>query len=910
MGSRSGGDGASASQAVRPDPSRPDPDALLRQTEKDAATRRRGKLKIFLGAAPGVGKTFEMLTTARQLRREGVDVVVGVVETHGRRETAALLDGFECIAPRTVSYRGRTLEEMDLPAILARRPAMVLVDELAHTNAAESRHTKRWMDVGDLLDAGIDVLTTVNIQHLESLNDIIAGITRIRVRETVPDSVLDGADEIELVDLTPGDLLQRMREGKIYGTRGAQRAMRNYFTPGNLTALRELALRQTAQQVDAQLIDHMKANAIAGPWAAGDRVMVCLTVQDRDEGLIRYGKRLADKLRAPWITLHVETGSDLSDTVRAQVAAEMQLATTLGAETVMIPGHDVALDALAYAQAHNVTHIVVGQPGTSLFGERARDLFGFSITPRLIRHAGRFPVHVVPRSSGVEQNAPPRPARPNANARPYVASSLVVALALCVALVLRRGLEVNNVSLVFLTGILWVAVAWGLWPSLWASLMAMLCFNFFFLPPLYTLTIAEPENMVALFFFFLTGVIASHLGARVRGQAVVARRRADVTQSLYQFSRALAGIIVLDDLMLAVSARIAELLGMDVALLLPDGERVAVRASSCGPEQLGPADLAAANWAWRNDRLAGRGADSLPGARWLFVPIRAGRGPVAVIGLASERPGPLLDAEQTRLLDALGDQTALAIERITVAEDLDRARLSMETEKLRGALLTSISHDLRTPLSVILGAASSLDGYDAVLSSEDRAVMVTTIREEAERLNRFVANLLDMTRLESGGLRPRHEPVDITEVAGSALARAAAVLHAHRVSLHVADDVPQLPLDDVLLEQALFNLLDNASKHTPSGTAVALDVSAGNGQVAIRIRDAGPGLSVKDPERVFDKFTRFHSGDRSRSGTGLGLAIARGFVEAMGGTLVAANRIDGSGAVFTMRFPIEGAHRP
>lgn len=461
---------------------RPDPDALLRQTAPDGGSHQRGRLKVFLGAAPGVGKTFEMLTTAHQLQRDAIDVVIGVVETHGRSETAALLSGLELVTLRTVTYRDRMVQEMDLDAVLRRAPRIVAVDELAHTNAPGSRHPKRWMDVEELLAAGIDVLTTVNIQHLESLNDIVASITRIRVRETVPDHVIGNADEVELIDLTPNDLLQRMRDGKIYAEHTAGRAMLHYFSPGNLTALRELALRQTAQQVDAQLVDHMKANAIVGPWAAGERIMVCLTLQDGDASLLRYGKRLADRLHAPWIVLHVETNRDLSDAARTKMASQMHLAQSLGAETVTIPGQDVALDAIAYARTQNVTQIVAAHPVGHGWRGRIRQWLGSSTTERLIQFAQGFPVHVVPRSPGEDATIEQPPNTKPFRVGPYAVGTLIVLGALAVALLLRRSFEVSNVSLAFLTAILGVAVAYSLWPSLWASLLGMLCFNFFFFP--------------------------------------------------------------------------------------------------------------------------------------------------------------------------------------------------------------------------------------------------------------------------------------------------------------------------------------------------------------------------------------------------------------------------------------------
>lgn len=888
---------------------RPDPDALLRQGTSREEGRQRGRLKIFLGAAPGVGKTFEMLTTAHQLHREGHDVVIGVVETHGRRETLALLDGLEQASLRSVDYRGQTLGEMDLEALLLRRADIVLVDELAHTNAPGSRHPKRWMDVDDLLDAGINVLTTVNIQHLESLNDIVASITRIRVRETVPDRVLNRADEVELIDLTPNDLLQRMRDGKIYAEQTAGRAMLHYFSPGNLTALRELALRQTAQQVDAQLVDHMKANAIVGPWAAGERIMVCLTLQDRDASLLRYGKRLADRLHAPWIVLHVETNRDLTDAARARMAAQMHLAQTLGAETVTIPGQDVALDALAYARARNVTQLISAHPSGRGWGGRLRQWLGRATTERLVQWADDFPVHIVPPSSGEGATAGQPGHRRAVRFGAYVSSTLIVAGALGIALMLRRGFDVGNVSLAFLTGILGVAVAYGLGPSLWASILGMLCVNFFFLPPLYTLTIAAPDNVVALFFFFATALIASNLGARVRNQAVVARHRADVTQSLYHFSRTITGIIKLDDLLWSVCHQIAVLLECRVALMLPEGDMLSVRASYNAGQRIGADDLAAAEWAWKHNRTAGRGSDTLPGVRWLFTPLRTGRGPIALIGLDTERDGAILDSEQQRLLDALGEQAASAIESILLAQDLDKARLEAETDRLRGALLTSISHDLRTPLASILGAASSLDGYDETLDAVARKELLVTIREEAERLNRFVTNLLDMTRLEAGALHPRRERVDVGEVVASALARASALLVDHPVETRFGADLPMPFLDDVLLEQALFNILDNAGKYTPAGTPISIAVTVDHDRLVLQIKDTGPGLPISAPDLVFSKFTRLISADRARPGTGLGLAIARGFIETMGGTITARNRREQSGAEFVISFPIGGGQR-
>jgi len=881
---------------------RPSPDALL----KAAREGGRGRLKIFLGAAPGVGKTYEMLTAAQARLREGVDVVIGVVETHGRAETEALVAGLPAIPRRVIDYKGRMLDEMDLDAILVRKPGLVLVDELAHTNAPGSRHPKRYLDVEEILAAGIDVYSTLNIQHVESLNDVVAQITRIRVRETVPDGIIDQASEIELIDLTPDDLMQRLREGKVYVPKTATRALGHYFSPGNLTALRELALRRTAQRVDAQLLDHMQAHAIQGPWAAGDRVLVCVDHHPGCAGLVRYGRRLAERLRVAWCALHIETARDLglSEADRDRISANLRLAESLGAEVVTLPGEQVAAEVIAYARAQNFSHIVVGN-GPSRFWRR-------SVAQAVLRAAGDLPVHVIgAKSAEAPRLDEARAQRPPFDAKPYVASAGMVALATGLGVALRQVLNVPSISLVFLTAVLGSASFFGLGPSLFACIASVLAYNFFFLPPLYTFTIADPENVVTLFFFLLTAIVASNLAAGVRAQAVTARNRARTTEELYQFSRKLAGIVTLDDLLWATAYQIAAMLKLRVVVLmpeLPDSETIVLRGAYPPEDEMDEADLAAARWCWQSNRPAGRGADTLPGAKRLFLPLRTARGPVAVVGIDRDAEGPLLSPDQRRLLDALGDQAAVSIERISLAEDLDRSRLQSETERLRTALLTSISHDLRTPLSTILGAAGTLQRYHDTLDAPQRAELLGSIAEEAERLNRFVANLLDMTRLESGAVVLKREPTDLGEVIGSTLTRAAKVLAAHHVALDVAPDLPLLSLDAVLLEQVLFNLLDNAARYTPTGSTVTLRGWRDRQEVRIQVIDEGPGIPQELRERIFEKFYRApqaeHQADHKRAGTGLGLAICRGFIEAMGGRITAASRADRSGAVFTIALPV------
>ncbi|MDM9624447.1 sensor histidine kinase KdpD [Rhizobium sp. S152] len=880
---------------------RPSPDALLERARQET----RGRLKIFLGAAPGVGKTYEMLVSGRAKISDGCDVVIGVVETHGRRETQALVDGFEIVPRLVVDYKGRRLEEMDLDAILVRRPDLVLVDELAHTNADGSRHPKRYLDVKELLARGIDVYTTLNIQHVESLNDVVSQITRIRVRETVPDSIIDMADDVEIIDLTPDDLIRRLRDGKVYVPKTAERALTNYFTSGNLTALRELALRKTAQRVDDQLLTHMQAHAISGPWAAGERVLVSVDHHPRSASLVRYASRMAARLRAPWTAVYVETNRaiNMSEAERDAVAGTLRLAEQLGGEALTIPGREIAEELVRHAAASNVTHIVIGAPRRPTW----REWFQRSTADELIRSAGNISVHVI--SGNETDGASPRgvKAAPDfapLNLRAYALATVYVAIALCAGVVLDQVLDVRNLALVFLMAVLTSAVIHGLRPALFTCVLSAFSFNFFFLPPRYTLTINDPESVLALFFFLGVAVIASNLTATVQRQAAFARQRARTTEDLYLFSRKLAGTGTLDDVLWATAFQLASMLKVRVVLLLPEDGTISVKAGYPPDDTLDDADIAAARWAWEHNHAAGRGADTLPGAKRLYVPLRTGRTAVGVIGLDNDRgEGPLLTPEQQRLLDALADQAALAIERVQLVADVDRARLAAEADRLRSALLTSISHDLKTPLAAILGAAGMLRDTLDSMSPEDRIDLLSTVVDESERLNRFIANLLDMTKIESGAMEPNyalHYPGDI---AGSALRRAAKIVADHKTAMAIPADLPMIRVDPVLFEQVLFNLIDNAAKYAPSGSTISISGSANHETVVMQVSDEGPGIPPNDLERVFDTFYRARKGDQVRAGTGLGLSICRGFIEAMGGTIAAGNRTDRAGAIFTISLP-------
>jgi len=886
---------------------RPSPEALLEAARREEG--RVGKLRIFVGAAPGVGKTYEMLQQAHARKKDGYDVVVGIVETHGRRETEALLEGLEAIARKRIDYKGQSLSEMDLDAIIARRPQIVLVDELAHTNAEGSRHPKRYLDVEELMSCGIDVYTTVNIQHIESLNDVVAQITHVRVRETVPDAVFDRADAVELVDLTPDDLIQRLKEGKVYVPKQAERALEHFFSPANLTALRELALRRTAERVDEQLLSEMQAHAIQGPWAAGERILVCISEDPRGAGLVRYAKRLADRLHGPWIALYVEgrRSLQLSEVERDRIADTLRLAEALGGEAVTLPSADrsIAEDVIGYAQANNATQIIIGKSARTRWFE----ILHGSVVHDLVRRSGNISVHVIAGDAVAGEPIPKKSMRHAEHdaafdPRPYGAALVAVVVALGLAELIVVWIGPTNSDLVFLTAVVAIAVRFGLWPSLFASVASALAYNFFFLPPIYTFTIADPHNVTAFGFFTLVAIIVSSVAARGRMQTVATTERARTTESLYAFSRKLAGAGTLDDVLWATAYQTALMLKVRVVLLLPDRGSIAVKAGYPPEDILDDADIAAAKWAWENNRVAGRGSDTLPGAKRLFVPMHTGRGAIGVMGIDSDKPGPLLTPDQRRLLDALGDQGALAIERVRLVEEMDRVERVAETERLRSALLTSISHDLKTPLAAVLGSAGTLRDLGEKLSTGEKAELLATIIDESERLNRFIANLLDMTKLEAGAITPNVALHDLGEIVGSALRRASRILSRHQVELELAPDLPMLELDAVLFEQVLFNLLDNAAKYAPPETTIRIQSWRNRDAVCLRVLDEGSGIPTADLEHIFDKFYRAQKTDQVRAGTGLGLAISRGFVEAMHGTIVAANRSDRSGAMFTVDMPI------
>ena len=882
------------------DEARPDPDALLAHAQAE----QRGKLKIFLGMAPGVGKTYEMLTAGRKKMRDGVDLVVGIVETHGRKETIALVDGLEVLPRRIVAYQGRELGEFDLDAMLRRRPGIALIDELAHSNVEGSRHPKRYQDVEELLDAGIDVYTTLNVQHVESLNDVVASITRVRVRETVPDDVLDAADEIELIDLTPVELIERLKEGKVYGGDGGERALQGYFTPANLTALRELALRRTAERVDEQLQQHRLRQGVRDIWAAGDNVLVCINESPHSEQLVRAARRLADRLNAPWTALYLETerARRLSDAAQDRVLATLRLAEELGAETRTLPARiHLADDVLDYAREHNFTQLVIGKSRRT----RAFEWLHGSVVDALVRGAAGLTVVVIAEAAAAaDEPSAPQPFKLELGPpRAYLESLLSLTAVSGVGYFIDQLVDIPNISLMYLPIILTAAVRYGLAPALMSALFATLAYNFCFTEPVFTLHVASAENIVALAFFGIIAVLTSRLTVRVREQTLLARAQAETTATLLAFARRMAGIRKLDELSAATAQELRKLLRVDAVVLMPDASgHLAVRGAAPVDATLSEADLAAAQWAFDRAQIAGRGSETLPGAKRLFVPIRTANGVVAVAGVSHEDPDFLLSSAQRRLLESVGDLAAVGVERVRLAKDVDQAKVSAEQERLRASMLTAVSHDLRTPLAGILGALTSVRAYGAQMPPAEREALLQGAEDETQRLSRFVSNLLDLTRLDAGALVPKTEAVQLPELVRSLLQRMAEPLGAHPIIVKLPADLPALWLDAGLFEHVLTNLLDNAAKYTPEGSEIEVVAQRHRFTLTLEIRDRGAGIPADELGKIFDLFHRVRQGDKARAGTGLGLAIARGFMQAMGGSIKARNRDDG-GAVFEIEFP-------
>jgi two-component system sensor histidine kinase KdpD len=892
---------------------RPDPDALLARVQEEETPRTRGKLKIFFGATAGVGKTYAMLEAAHARCREGLDVVVGWVDTHGRAETEALLAGLEILPRRAVAYRGTTLDAFDLDAALARRPALILVDELAHTNAPGSRHAKRWQDVEELLDAGIDVYTTVNVQHLESLNDVVAQITGVLVRETVPDSILDQADELELIDLPPDELLQRLREGKVYVPEQARRALDHFFSKGNLIALRELALRRMADRVDAQMQRYRSTHAITETWPTTERILVCVSPSPLSVRLVRATRRMAAGLRAEWLAVYVETPASLRlpEVDRDRVVQTLRLAEQLGAETVTLSGYNVSEELLNYARARNVSKIVVGKPRRP----RWKEIVCGSIVDELARNTDDIDVYVISGEHDDAQSPSPRLPERTRNGSAYGWALAVVMLCTALDWLLFPAFEKANLVMVYLLGVTVVAMRGERLAALLASVLSVAAFDYFFVTPRFSFAITDLEYLVTFVVMLLVVLVISTLTVRLRQQAEAARHRERRTAALYGLSRELVSTRGTDGLLRAAARHLHEVFESQVNFLLPDatGHLRQWGAGAVGPHRglgrqvLLPFDAkerAVAQWAYEHRQIAGLGTATLPSAEALYVPLLGTRGAVGVLGVRPAEPRRLLAPEQLHLLETFANQTALGLERAALAEEAQQAQIQVATERLRNSLLSTVSHDLRTPLTAIAGAASGLLDDNAVLDPSTRHELCQTIAEEASRLNRLVNNLLDMTRLEAGAMQVHKEWQPLEEVVGAALTRLEAQLRDHPLTTHLPADLPLVPLDSVLIEQVLINLLDNTLKYTPPGSPITLTAWATADAVTVEVADQGPGLPPGEEQRIFDKFYRVQR-PAQPSGTGLGLTISRGLVEVHGGQMWAENR-PGGGLVVRFTLPLTG----
>jgi len=880
---------------------RADPDAILASLEKEG----RGKLTVFLGAAAGVGKTFAMLEAARERLADGVDVLVGWVETHGRAETEALLVGLPAIPPRQLDYRGKKFNEMDLDALLARRPELALVDELAHTNIPGSRHARRYQDVEELLAAGINVYTTLNIQHLETLNDVVAQITGVQVRETVPDRILESVGQIQLVDIPPDELIQRLKDGKVYVPGQAEEALRKFFRPGNINALRELAMRYTARRVDRQVESYMRLHGIAGPWPAGERVMVCVSASPFSTQLIRVARRMAEGLQAEWLAVYVEAPRlyPYDEAGKDRLAKNLRLAEELGAETINIPGNDVAEELLELARKRNISQIIIGKPLHS----RVWEWFHGSVVDKVIRQSHGISVHVIPGKlkQEHEQFNPGRSRQP-LSFLPYAKSLLLMLVFIALAARFKSFLGLVNIAMIFLLPILFSAVKWGTGPAVAAALVGVVTFDFFFVPPTLTFTVADVRYVISFAIFLLVALFTGTLSTRLQLQIRSSRRRESKVAALYALSREIAAVAELDPVLDSVARKVADTVEGQVVVLLPDSGKLALRANSAAGESfLDENEWAVATWVFEHGQKAGRGTDTLSAAAGLYLPLRTDGGNRGVLGIRSTDPVNFFQPEQLRLLEAFAGLAAVAVTRIQLAEQAREAQTLAESERLRTALFNSLSHDLRTPLASIIGAVTGLLEEENVYTPGARRDLLLTIQNGASRMNRFVSNLLDMARMESGMLQLKKEWCDVEDIIGVAISRMGEPLAKRPLNIGIQPDLPLVPADFVLIEQVLVNLLDNALKYSESGSEITISARRSEKQVEITVADQGHEVPAEDLERIFDKFYRLQS-PRLVSGTGLGLAICKGIIEAHGGRIWAANNPAG-GLVITFVLPLGDA---
>ena len=901
---------------------RPDPDRLLAKIQAEDNPPDYGHLKIFLGYAAGVGKTYAMLKAAQQRKAEAVDVVIGYVETHGRKETEALLEGLEMIPRQKVSYRGTILSEIALDAILERLPQLVLVDELAHTNAPGSRHLKRYQDVEEILNRGIDVYTTINIQHLESMKDLVQQITGVTVRETVPDRVVDEAYEIELVDLPTDELIQRLHEGKVYVPDQAARALEQFFRKGNLTALRELSMRRAAERVDSQMVSYMQTKAIPGPWPAGDRIIVCLSSHPMGERLVRSGRRLADDLNAEWYVIFVETPGHMHMSVenRLRIRQNLHLAEELGAQVITITHTSVVEAVMTFAHEHNVTKIIAGKP----LRPRWFELIRGTVIDQIIRSSGMIDVYViseemasrataaVKRGEGLRKGQKrdlPETITPHPPLSRYLLSLILVFVFTLLGFPLHGVMDPTNLVMIYLAGVVIAAVFLGRGPAVLASIVSVFAFDFFFVAPRFTFSVSDTQYLLTFFGLLIVGLIISSSSSLLRGQMDLLRQRQQESQALNHFSRELTAAITLDQVLDAVIHHVGEMFNRQSVILLPVANHLVVKAFTAGLK-LDESELAVAEWAYKNNQPAGNGTDTLSASASRFIPLETVRGMIGVLGIKTLDTKEALSSTQRMLLEGAVNLSALAIDRALYAEKVAQAETLRNTEKLQTALLNAISHELRTPLAAITGVLTSLreSGHATPENQLDPATsleLIDSATQQARRLNQLVGNLLGMTRLEAGAIHINREPTDLVDLINAAVNQANGDTCQHEVQIEVPADLPLVSIDGVLIAQVLSNLLDNACKYSQPGSPITISVSMTENQVAFSVRDRGIGIPEQDLDRVFDKFFRVKR-QENISGTGLGLSICRGIVEAHDGRIFAANNPD-RGVTITFTLPLDVA---
>lgn len=882
---------------------RPNPDELLARVEAELTRRRRGRLKIYFGYAAGVGKTYSMLEDARRAKAGGRDVVVGYVEPHGRRETESLLEGLESIPSRSVAYRGVTLREFDIDAAQVRQPDLMLVDELAHSNAPGCRHEKRWQDVEELLDAGIDVWTTMNVQHIESLNDVIGGITGIIVRETVPDHVFDRADQLELVDLTPEALIDRLRAGNVYVPEQARRAVDQFFRKSNLNALRELALRQAARRVHTDVETIRRETAFRNTWATSDRLLVCVGPSPTTARVIRTAKRMAAALDAPWLAVSIDlTGAPASSPSQQRIAQNFRLAERLGAETVTIAGQSVTATILDYARSRNVTKILIGRTNQPRW---RRFLFG-TVVDEMLERCGDIDIYVIHGDEEPDDGSPRGLHWRVPEKWPYVRAFMIVAAACLAGLVLRSVRVADreaNVVMVFLASVAWAAFREGRGPAVFASVFAVLAFDFFFIPPLRTFAVADVDYLLTFGVMLAIGLVIASLASRLRAQIEATRQREHRTSALYELGKRLSSLYGKVFLVSAAADKIEELISGEMAVYLRQpGSEPELAFNGSGTIASHPISSAVAQWVIDHDQPAGAGTETLPNAVALFVPLCASQHTLGALALRVPDPGRLLDPDSRRLIEACASLLAMALERDRMAIDAADSRIEAEAERIRSSLLSSVSHDLKTPLASIAGTCESLV-ESATIDESTRRQLLESAAEEARRLNRLLENILQMSRLESGKAVPSRQWHVFEEIVGSAIRRTKDELKSHRVSVVLPADFPLVFVDDLLFEQVFVNLLENAARHTPSGTQVTIRGTREGKTIRISVLDDGPGIPAGAGHRIFDKFFRAEPESESGRGSGLGLAICRAIVQVHGGTIAAADRA-GGGAEFVIRLPL------